>query len=185
MLKTEGIIDLLTKIGRILVITILLLSTVYTCDSDSDADILRLQQNWQIQSSAKVHEGGNTISTTDFTPEEWYSTSVPTTVLAALVENGVYPDPYYGLNLKSIPGYREGRWLVMPEDSPFRPSWWYRTAFEIPTEYAGTKLVLHFDGINYQANIWLNGHQIADDDEVIGAAIGQTESTMPIYDGSY
>ena len=156
------------KIGRILMITTLLWSAVCTSNSNSDADILRLQQNWQIQSSAKVHEDGNTISTMDFTPGEWYSASVPTTVLAALVEDGVYPDPYYGLNLKSIPGYREGRWLVMPEDSPFRPSWWYRTAFEIPADYEGRKLVLHFDGINYQANIWLNGHQIAGTDEVIG-----------------
>jgi hypothetical protein len=35
------------------------------------------------------------------------------------------------LNLKKIPGFKEGRWLVMPEGSPFRFSWWFRTEFEL------------------------------------------------------
>jgi hypothetical protein len=29
---------------------------------------------------------------------------VPTTVVAAPVDSGLYPDPYYGMNLRSIPG---------------------------------------------------------------------------------
>ncbi len=47
----------------------------------------------------------------------------------------------------------------MPEDSPFKPSWWYRTEFAVPAGLAGRTLWLHFDGINYRANVWVNGTQ--------------------------
>ena len=58
--------------------------------------------------------------------------------------------------------------LPMPEDSPFRVSWWYRTEFHLPAGYHGRKIWLHFDGINFRANIWLNGKQIAASDQIAG-----------------
>jgi len=134
----------------------------------SAREVLMLKESWQLQSSAKTSEKGETISTAGFSPTGWYPTSVPTTVLAALVENNVYPDPYYGENLKSIPGYVDGRWVVMPKDSPFYPPWWYRTVFRLPAEYQGKNLILHLDGINYKANVWLNGRKVASSDDVIG-----------------
>ncbi|NSW95027.1 MAG: hypothetical protein HPY62_10025 [Bacteroidales bacterium] len=54
---------------------------------------------------------------------------MPTTVLAALVANGVYPDPYFGTNINKIPGAITGRNREMPEGSPFRVPWWYCTEF--------------------------------------------------------
>ncbi len=134
----------------------------------ADSSILNLDDNWHIQSSAKINAVGKEISLPNFKPENWYPAKIPSTVLAALVENGVYKNPFYGLNLKSIPGFREGRWLAMKKDSPFYPSWWYRTEFKVPDDFSGKNLVLHLDGINYQANIWLNGHQIADSAQVKG-----------------
>ena len=134
-----------------------------------DKDIfVNLNKNWKIQSSAKVNKTGEDICTEKFDAKNWYTTSIPKTVLAALVENGVYQDPYYGDNLKSISGYREGRWLSMPKESPFYPAWWYRKEFEMPEKMTQKNLVLHFDGINYRANIWLNGKLIADTTKVIG-----------------
>lgn len=137
--------------------------------SAQNANIVELSDNWQLQSSTKAAAPGESISTTKYRPDGWYRTSVPTTVLAALVENKVYPDPYFGLNLKSIPGFKEGRWLVMPKDSPFRSSWWYRTEFTIASGVRGKHLALHLDGINYRANVWLNGRRIADSETCIGA----------------
>jgi exo-1,4-beta-D-glucosaminidase len=131
-------------------------------------DQISLNPGWQLQTSEKVAAGGEILSTSAFVPTGWYPTEIPTTVLAALVENKVFPDPYYGLNLKSIPGYREAPWLVMPAGSPFRVSWWYRKNFEIPADWKGKHLFLEFDGINYKANIWLNGRRIADQDSVAG-----------------
>ena len=66
-----------------------------------------LREGWQIQSSAKVGEKGDLVSTPAYRPAGWYKATFPATVLAALVDNRVYPDPYFGLNLKKIPGYRE------------------------------------------------------------------------------
>jgi len=129
---------------------------------------LMLRDDWAVQSSAKVTAGAAEVSAAGYEPAGWYPTTVPKTLLAVLEDNGVYSDLYYGENLKKVPGFREGRWLVMPEDSPFYPAWWYRTEFEAPAAFAGKRLVLHVDGINFQANVWLNGRQVASADAVRG-----------------
>jgi exo-1,4-beta-D-glucosaminidase len=132
-----------------------------------------IASGWRIQSSAKVSVAGDSISTAHFKPSDWYPTSVPTTVLAALVADKVYPDPYIGSNLRSLPGmtYPIGRNfanLPMSDSSPFHVPWWYRTTFELPASMRGKHVALHLDGINYRANIWLNGKLIARSDSVAG-----------------
>jgi len=132
------------------------------------AQSLPLHDNWAIQSSAKITAAGEAISTAGFAPDGWYPTTVPATVLAALVENKVYPDPFYGDNITKIPGYKPKLWLVMDEASPFYPSWWYRTEFDAPASFSGKNIVLHLDGINLRANVWLNGKLVAGDDKIYG-----------------
>ena len=104
-----------------------------------------LKDNWTIQSSAKVRADGATISRAGFEAKGWYPATVPSTVLAALVADKVYSDPYFGMNLRSIPGtkYKIGANFSnqeMPADSPFRVAWWYRTEFELPADAAGKTL---------------------------------------------
>jgi exo-1,4-beta-D-glucosaminidase len=99
---------------------------------------------------------------------------VPSTVVAALVADKTFPDPYFGQNLRDIPGasYPAGQnfsVLAMPENSPFRCSWWYRVEFRLPAAYAGRHVWLNFEGINNRANIWVNGRRIAGSKEVAGA----------------
>jgi exo-1,4-beta-D-glucosaminidase len=135
---------------------------------------LQLDRNWAIQSSARVQATGETLSMNGFRTQGWYPASVPTTVLNALLENKVYPDPYFGINLRSIPGTQYpigGNFsnLPMPSDSPFKVSWWYRREFRLPSDYQGKTVWLHFDGINFRANIWLNGRRIADASTTAGA----------------
>ncbi|MGH9601704.1 MAG: glycosyl hydrolase 2 galactose-binding domain-containing protein [Terriglobales bacterium] len=135
---------------------------------------LPLADGWSLQTSALVKGSGEEISSPQYRPQGWHAATVPTTVVSALVKNGVYPDPYYGKNLRSIPGtsYPIGENfsnLPMPSDSPFNVPWWFRTEFQVPAEYADKAVSLHFDGINYRANIWLNGKKIADAREVAGA----------------
>ena len=133
-----------------------------------------LKNNWTIQSSAKVPADGAAISRAGFDAKDWYFATVPTTVLAALVADKVYSDPYFGMNLRSIPGtkYKIGANFSneeMPSDSPFRVAWWYRTEFDIAADAAGKTLWLNFKGINYRANIWVNGQKLAGTGEAAGA----------------
>ena len=134
----------------------------------SFADILPLKQNWLVQTSHGLNVEGNVLSTSDCVTDNWYKTEVPNTVLAVLEDNGVYPNLYYGTNLKKVPGYQDDLWLIMPKDSPFRDPWWYRTEFVVPADWNGMECTLHFEGINYEAEIWMNGHKIADRSEVRG-----------------
>jgi exo-1,4-beta-D-glucosaminidase len=134
----------------------------------------RLAEEWQIQSSAGVREKGDTISRPGYRAEGWNAVTVPNTVVGALVENGTYADPYFGMNLRRIPGttYPIGERFTLlptPADSPFKPSWWYRTEFDVPASKSGRTHWLRFDGINYRASVWVNGTRIASPDEVVGA----------------
>jgi len=133
-----------------------------------------LTDGWMLQSSAKVEQKGEEISTPGFQPKSWYAASVPTIVVAALVKEKIYPDPGFGMNLRQYPGvsYPIGSNfsnLPMPADSPFAVPWWYRKQFVLPAGYKGQTVWLNFRGINYRANIWLNGKQIAKSDNVAGA----------------
>ncbi len=133
-----------------------------------------LTDDWVVQSSAKVDQKGDEISTPGFQPKSWHAVSVPTTVVAALVKEEIYPDPGFGMNVRQYPGvsYPIGANfsnLPMPPDSPFAVPWWYRKQFVLPASYKGQVVWLNFQGINYRANIWLNGKQIAKSDDVAGA----------------
>lgn len=147
------------------------LTILYCCtctQNNAGSEKLILRDNWNIQSSAKINEDGDQISDKSYQPEGWYPASVPSTVLATLVENKVFPDPYYGTNIKKLPGYITGRRRQMPEDSPFRVPWWYRTNFKIPASYKGKNIWLNLQSVNYKANVWLNGHLVADTTEIEG-----------------
>jgi exo-1,4-beta-D-glucosaminidase len=132
-----------------------------------------LSEGWSLQSSARVAQKGDAISVAGYRTGDWYPTRVPATVLTALVNQKVYPDPDWGMNLRSLPGVSYGIGqnfsnLPMPPDSPFARSWWYRTEFRVPAEAQGKTLWLNFDAINYRANIWVNGHLVADASKAAG-----------------
>ena len=100
-----------------------------------------------MQDSAKVTDAAPIISTPSFHPQGWYVATVPGTVLTTLVNDGVYPEPLYGENMRNIP------------ESLNKTSYWYRTTFTVPAAYKGRHTWLHFEGINYSAQIWINGHE--------------------------
>ena len=147
----------------------LLAATIVRADGEN---ILR--DGWKVQSSAKVSASAEQISAVGFSTEGWYPTSAPKTVFAVLVENGVYKDPYYGMNLRSFPGvdYKIGGQFAneeMQPTSPYAVPWWYRKEFEIPASEKGKRIWLAFRGINYRADIWINGKKLAASDTVVGA----------------
>ncbi len=114
-----------------------------------------LKTSWQIQSADSVKAGGSVISAVGYDAKNWYSSEVPGTVLHCLVNHGIYRDIFRDDNLDKIPA------------EPFQSPWWYRREFSLEEIPPG--LLLKFDGINYKANIWLNGKQIADTAEVVNS----------------
>ena len=133
-----------------------------------------LHEGWTLQTSAKVEVKGEVISTPQFAPKRWHEVTVPTTVVAALVKDKTLPDPFFAMNLRGLAGvnYPIGKDfsdIAMIPDSPYAQPWWYRKQFALPATYKGKTVWLKFDGINYRANIWLNGKQIANSDDVAGA----------------
>ncbi|HEX8607802.1 MAG TPA: glycoside hydrolase family 2 protein, partial [Pedobacter sp.] len=112
--------------------------------------------NWQIQKIEKAGASGEAISSNAFKPESWSQGVVPGTVLASLVYDKTYPDPYYGdLNRRSnkiIPDIADvGREFY---------HYWYRTNFEIPAGFTGKRIWLKLHGINYKSEVWFNGKKI-------------------------
>jgi len=130
--------------------------TPQAADSEEPA-VHVLKTGWRIRASADTPARGEQISTPGFDCRAWYAATVPSTVLATLVKNGVYRDPYFAKNLDGI------------SSEPFRGSWWYRTEFDLPAAARHDCIRLVFDGINFRANVFLNGQPVATADELYGA----------------
>src|SRR5947209_6313636 len=133
-----------------------------------------LASGWRIQSSAAVRATGDAISRQGFSTAGWHSGAVPGTIVGALVEEGGFADPYTGINLRGMPGttYPIGSQfalLPMPANSPYKAAWWYRREFDVPASPDPRAVWLQFNGINYRANIWVNGVRVASRTDVAGA----------------
>ena len=124
-----------------------------TSSTKSSGSSMPLRDGWKMQSATELQMAGEGPPSAD--SGKWYPVTVPCTVLAGLVANGEYPDLFFGDNLKKVPTDR------------FSGSWWYQTQFKLP-EGAGQQVWLYFKGINYRANIWLNGKKIGDAKDVVG-----------------
>ncbi len=118
---------------------------------------LELRENWKIQSSQYVFITGKELSLEASHTKDWIPARVPSTVLGTLVTNHIYKAPYFGENLRHIP------------TKQFKVPWWYTTSFHINEDQIEFHASLDFEGINYKANVWLNGKQIAHSQSIHGA----------------
>jgi hypothetical protein len=158
-------------------ISLFLLSTVQTFSQTGLVKQVKLI-NFDLQSSALVNASGEELSTPEYKyGTYWFPVKVPSTVLTGLVANGVYADPYSGLNNMLIPDasdefnkkYSLEKFSFLPNDpNPWKKPYWYRTSFAVPAADNGRCFQLIFKGINYRAAIWLNGRQIADSTQLAG-----------------
>ncbi|HEY6448185.1 MAG TPA: sugar-binding domain-containing protein [Acidobacteriaceae bacterium] len=110
--------------------------------------VVDVTSGWQLQDSAKVSDAGAEVSTKGYAAQGWYAATVPGTVEANLVADGVYPEPLYGENNRTIP------------ESLNKTAWWYRTTITIPRDYARRQVWLHFDGANFSSDVWVNGTEV-------------------------
>ena len=112
---------------------------------------------WKMIKASDVTATATQISAVDFSTQTWMPAIVPGTVLNSLVYDKVYPEPYYGLNNKLtsnlIPDIaRVGREAY---------TYWFRTEFSLPAGFKDKIVWLQVDGINYRAEIWLNGNLVS------------------------
>jgi hypothetical protein len=103
---------------------------------------------WRLAGANEVSASGADLSRGGFDDTHWYAATVPGTVLTTLIDNGVYPDPDYGLNNLAIP------------ESLSHQDYWYRSEFVLPGAAADRRLTLTFNGVNYAAEVWLNGARV-------------------------
>lgn len=112
--------------------------------TEKSAGTYKFSKGWEMLEAYKVTGSGESVFSTTLNTSEWYNATVPGTVLTTLVDQGVYPDPYFGINNMVIP------------DTLCRMDWWYRIMFDVPANHVNEKSWITFNGINYAAEIWLN-----------------------------
>ncbi|WP_168203419.1 glycoside hydrolase family 2 protein [Oceanispirochaeta crateris] len=113
-------------------------------------------KEWKIHPSISVKEKGQKLSSEYTDKSQWIDVSVPSTVLGALVKSGLYKDIYKDKNLLDI------------DTNQFKTSWLYFSEFDLKPLELDYTAILSFKGINYRANIWLNGTLIADKSQIFG-----------------
>ena len=115
--------------------------------------------DFTLQRAAEVGADGAVLSRAGFDASGWHAARVPSTVLAALVADGTYPDPRVRDNLERIPA------------EPFAGPWWYRSEFTLDGAFLGPSMRLDLAGVNYRAEVWLNGQKLADPTQVVGTYV--------------
>ncbi|MGW1288822.1 glycoside hydrolase family 2 protein [Streptomyces sp. NPDC001118] len=110
---------------------------------------------YAIQSSAKVSDSAASVSSPGYPAQGWYPAAPRSTVLAALLADGVYADPFFSTNQQKIP------------KADFEVPWWYRSDFTVQDTTRRT--FLDFGGVISAADVYVNGHQVAAAKDVTGA----------------
>ena len=103
--------------------------------------------NWQLQRSSEVVATGEEIASAGFDSRSWIAATVPGTVLASYINIGAVPNPNYADDIDQI------------SESFFRSNFWYRDEFDV-NAMDGDMQWLNFDGINWKANVFLNGQRL-------------------------
>jgi len=108
---------------------------------------------------------------------KWIKTEIPTTVLNVFVKEGIYPNPYFGMNNMKIPdsskifnyGYKLNRFSHLKnKKNPWKQKYWFVKKIKIKNRKPEQNVFLNFDGINYRADVWVNGEKVGDSKNIAG-----------------
>ena len=106
---------------------------------------LRLSGGWRLVDQAAIPDKAVAVSTLGYDDSKWLIATVPGTILTSYLNLGAVPDPFYGDHLSQI------------SDFFSHTNWWYRNELDVPASFAGKRVWLNFDGINYRAYVYVNG----------------------------
>ncbi len=135
----------------------LIFAALTGCMKKNQPGTFTLDQGWQLQPAGKWSEEGKLLEPDVYADENAVICKVPNTVLGALTEAGKYSDIYFSDNLERVPT----EW--------FQTHWRYLKKFDLEQGQAGAFSRLCFDGINYRADVFLNGEKIGSADTIMGA----------------
>lgn len=103
---------------------------------------------WRVERDSLVKADGPALSKPGFDDSAWVVATVPGTVLVSYLNAGAIPDPNYSDN------------QMMVSDSFFQADFWYRNEFAVPPGFSSKQVWLNFDGINWKAEVFLNGEKL-------------------------
>lgn len=111
-----------------------------------------LNDHWKARRAIDEVADGAQITSPGFRPAGWMEAVVPGTVITTLLHNNMLPDPFFGMNNARIADvYHTGRDYY---------TYWFYKEFELTKINPGEQVWLHFRGINYFAEIFLNGKRV-------------------------
>src|SRR5665213_613642 len=111
-----------------------------------------LDAGWTCKNAGKTESTGEQISRPDYALHDWLPATVPGTVLTSLIDDKLMPDPFYGMNNEQIPDiFTTGRGYY---------TYWFATDFKTFPTKKDQQTWLHFRGMNYGCDIYLNGHKL-------------------------
>ncbi|MEU6969985.1 exo-beta-D-glucosaminidase [Kitasatospora aureofaciens] len=111
-------------------------------------------KGFAIQSSAKLTDSPEAVSSPGYRPEGWHAAGARSTVYAALVADHTYADPFYSENMKTVP------------KEQFQVPWWYRSDLTVNDTSART--YLDVTGVVSAADVYVNGKQVATQEQIAG-----------------
>ena len=141
-----------------LIVSLLVITACTKSDKTATFRVENINSGWKIQSSEMLAgTKDEAISKNEFDVSGWYEGVVPGTVMGALSDFNVIEDATFGINMKNM------------DPAQFQKPWWYRSSFKITEDDLGKDISLRFNGINYRADLWVNGHKVADKEDFAGS----------------
>ncbi len=139
---------------KLLIAGLILLSSFMTAPVVLQAaQKTELNSEWYCRNRAGVApSGGELTSEGIIAAEEWMPAVVPGTVLTTLLENGNVPDPFFGMNNEDI--------ADIYDVGSDHYTYWFYTEFDLHEIQPPDQFYLHFRGVNYGCDVFLNGEKL-------------------------
>lgn len=103
--------------------------------------------NWKLQREPQAAAAAEDISRVGFEDQDWIPATVPGTVAGSYFNAGAIADIRYDDDQLCI------------SESWFNSDFWYRNEFDVPADFADKTVLLNFDGINWKADVYVNGNK--------------------------
>jgi hypothetical protein len=136
-------------LGSLLIVGLFAASATLPSARADSKDVVSLSTgNWKVAPQMEVTQTGEQVSLPGYRAGAWVAAQVPGTVFGSYVSDGLEKEPTYGDNIYKV------------DKAKYDRDFWYRTEFTVPTRRQAGNLWLNFDGVNRDADVYLNGKSV-------------------------